>query len=181
VRRRRGRLRLAAVVLVVTMVGVLVVRVTGSGADDSLTGVSNHAGGVVSQHTHAQAPHAELALRVVRLTTLAAPVQDAAVTTLGGRVYAFGGLDAAGKSTGTISVLRGSTVRTAGRLPVPIHDAAAASSPSGRVYVMGGGQFASASGIARFDPATARTGIVGAFPTPLSDLRGRSLKGRHSS
>jgi hypothetical protein len=111
-----------------------------------------------------------MAVRVVRLTSLAAPVQDAAVTRLGDRVYAFGGLDAAGASTATISVLRGSTVRSAGRLPVPIHDAAAASSPSGRVYVMGGGQFASASGIARFDPATARTRIVGAFPTPLSDL-----------
>jgi hypothetical protein len=50
-------------------------------------------------------------------------------------VYAFGGLDAAGKSTGTISVLRGSTVRSAGRLPVPIHDAAAASLPSlSKVY-----------------------------------------------
>jgi hypothetical protein len=162
-------LRLLVVVLAATALGVLAVRLVGSTRADSSTSVTTQVG-VVSGHSRAQAPHRELALRVVRLTTLAAPVQDAAVARLGDRVYAFGGLDAAGRSTATISVLHGSTVRTAGRLPVPIHDAAAASSPSGRVYVMGGGQFASASGIGRFDPATARTGIVGAFPTPLSDL-----------
>ena len=111
-------------------------------------------------------------LRVTRLTRLAAPVQDAAVTTVGSRAYAFGGLDAAGASTSTISMLQGSSVRTAGRLPVAIHDAAAAASPAGRLFVLGGGQVASASGIATFDPASRDTRLVGALPTPLSDLDG---------
>ena len=92
------------------------------------------------------------------------------MTTVGGRAYAFGGLDAAGRSTGTILVLQGSSMRTAGRLPVAIHDAAAATSPDGALYVIGGGQIASASGIATFDPASNRTRLIGALPTPLSDL-----------
>ncbi len=92
------------------------------------------------------------------------------MTTVGGRAYAFGGLDAAGRSTGTVLVLQGSSMRTAGRLPVAIHDAAAATSPDGTMYVMGGGQIASASGIATFEPANNRTRLIGALPTPLSDL-----------
>ena len=120
---------------------------------------------------------AKQVLRVTRLTRLAAPVQDAAVTTVGSRAYAFGGLDASGSSTATISVLQGSSVHTAGRLPVAIHDAAAAASPAGRLYVLGGGQIASASGIATFDPASRATHLVGALPTPLSDLAVATVSG----
>ena len=68
-------------------------------------------------------------------------------------------------------------MRTAGRLPVPIHDAAAAASPAGRLYVLGGGQFASASGIATFNPASRTIHLVGALPTPLSDLAVATVSG----
>ena len=89
---------------------------------------------------------------------------------LGDRAYAFGGLDSGGGSTTAVSVVRGSSVRSAGRLPLAIHDAAAAPSGPGRLVVLGGGQVASYAGIAAFDPATGGVRIVGRLPTPLSDL-----------
>jgi outer membrane protein assembly factor BamB len=116
------------------------------------------------------------ALRVTVIAHLAGAVQDAAVTGVGDRAYAFGGLDASGSSVGTISMLTGSSVRVVGRLPVAIHDAAAAS-VGGRLFVMGGGQVTSAPGIATFDPMSGRTRLVGAFPTPLSDLAVASIAG----
>src|SRR6476619_3604237 len=125
-------------------------------SQSSAAGTSGSGGG--------PATPAKQVLRITRLTRLAAPVQDAAVTTVGSRAYAFGGLDASGTSTATISMLQGSSVHTAGRLPVAIHDAAAAASPSGRLYVLGGGQFASASGIATFNPASRTIHLVGALP-----------------
>ncbi len=178
-RRRRGRLRLAGLVVIVVCGAVLGVHsmrtsdaqtaaTTGAGTtQDSSGGGSSSGGGWNTQ--------VKPVLRVTRLTRLAAPVQDAAVTTVGSRAYAFGGLDAAGASTSTISMLQGSSVRTVGRLPVPIHDAAAAASPAGRLFVLGGGQVASASGIATFDPASGKTRLVGALPTPLSDLATASV------
>src|SRR4029078_6502072 len=104
---------------------------TGAGASQGIATGTSVSGGE-------PATPAKQVLRVTRLTRLAAPVQDAAVTTVGRRAYAFGGLDPAGASTATISVLRGSSVHSAGRLPMPIHDAAAAASPAGRLYVLGG-------------------------------------------
>ena len=58
----------------------------------------------------------------------------------------------------------------AGRLPLAIHDAAAAPSGSRRLIILGGGQVSSYAGIAAFDPATGGVRIVGRLPTPLSDL-----------
>jgi len=114
-------------------------------------------------------PAAPLALRVTRIAELPAAAQDPAVATLGNRAYAFGGLDSSGGSTSAILVVRGSTVRPEGALPVPVHDAAAA--PSGRhLLVLGGGQVASFAGIGAFDPSTRRLRLVGSLPTPLSDL-----------
>ena len=104
-----------------------------------------------------------------RIASLAQPVQDAAVTTLGDRVYAFGGLDSSGASTATVDVLRGNTVSRAGTLPVAIHDAAAATA-GGRLLILGGGQSQSYPAIARFDPASGVTRTVALLPTPLSDL-----------
>ncbi|HEY3765784.1 MAG TPA: hypothetical protein VGL44_11565 [Gaiellales bacterium] len=106
---------------------------------------------------------------VRRIGTLPAPVQDAAVAVLRGRVYAFGGLDAAQASVASITTLGPGGARTGARLPVAIHDAAAAA-VGGRLEVLGGGRLQSYSGIAAFDPATGRTRLVGSLPTPLSDL-----------
>jgi hypothetical protein len=108
-------------------------------------------------------------VRVSRLGALSAPVQDAAVTALNDRVYAFGGLDQNGASTTAISSITGRHVRTAGALPVAVHDAAAAAL-NGRLLVLGGGQVQSYPGIASFDPASGRTRLVAQLPTPLSDL-----------
>ena len=109
-------------------------------------------------------------IRIRRIATLPAAVQDAAVAVVGDRAYAFGGLDSGGGSTTAISVVRGSSVTSAGRLPLAIHDAAAAPSGRRRLVVLGGGQVASYAGIAAFDPATGAVRIVGRLPTPLSDL-----------
>lgn len=116
-------------------------------------------------------------IRVRRIATLRAPVQDAAVSVVGDRAYAFGGLDAGGSSTTAISVVHGSSVASAGRLPVAIHDAAAAPSGRRRLIILGGGQVSSYAGIAAFDPATRGVRIVGRLPTPLSDLSTATVDG----
>ncbi|MDX6547504.1 MAG: hypothetical protein QOG33_1054 [Gaiellales bacterium] len=108
-------------------------------------------------------------VRVSRLGSLAAPVQDAAVTTLNDRVYCFGGLDRNGASAATVSSIAGDRVATAGVLPVAVHDAAAATL-NGHLLVLGGGQAQSYPGIASFDPRSGRTRLVAQLPTPLSDL-----------
>jgi hypothetical protein len=108
-------------------------------------------------------------LAVTRLGRLAAPVQDAAVTVQGRRVYAFGGLDTSGSSTDAISVIAGSSIRRADRLPQPLHDAGAAAQGGG-LYIVGWGQAAREPGIARFSPGTGVTSLVGSLPTALSDL-----------
>ena len=180
--RRRRRLPLAGLVVLVCAVLFAVYSLRTSDADTDTTatsGAGSPQGSAAGTGGSGAAPTrpAKQVLRVTRLTRLAAPVQDAAVTTVGGRAYAFGGLDASGSSTDTISVLQGSSVHTAGRLPVAIHDAAAAASPGGRLYVLGGGNIASASGIATFDPASRATHLVGALPTPLSDLAVATVSG----
>ena len=180
--RRRRRLPLAGLVVLVCAVLFAVYSLRTSDADTDTTatsGAGTAQGSAAGTGGSGAAPTrpAKQVLRVTRLTRLAAPVQDAAVTTVGSRAYAFGGLDASGSSTDTISVLQGSSVHTAGRLPVAIHDAAAAASPGGRLYVLGGGNIASASGIATFDPASRATHLVGALPTPLSDLAVATVSG----
>lgn len=116
-------------------------------------------------------------IRIREIAKLPAAVQDSAVAVLGGRAYAFGGLDTGGSSTRAISVVHGSSVTSAGRLPVAIHDAAAAPNGRRRLVVLGGGQVASYAGIAAFDPATRGVRIVGRLPTPLSDLSAATLDG----
>jgi hypothetical protein len=113
-------------------------------------------------------------IRVRVLGSLAAPVQDAAVTTLNDHVYAFGGLDPSGASTATISTIAGGRVARAGALPVAVHDAAAAT-VGGRLLVLGGGQVQSYPGIASFSPGSGRTQLIAQLPTPLSDLAVASI------
>lgn len=100
---------------------------------------------------------------------LPAPLQDAAVTAVGRDVYAFGGLSASLASSGAVSRISATGVRTMTPLPTPLHDASA-TTRGGRPYVLGGGQSVSYSGIGRYDPGSGSTTLVGALPTPLSDL-----------
>ncbi len=128
-----------------------------------------------------------LRIAVTSLARLGSAVQDAAVAPVGTRVFVFGGLDATGASSSRISVIEGAHVRPAGTLPVAIHDAAAAG-VNGHVYVLGGGQFSSFSGIASFDPhaggciswarfrrrfPTSRSRLSAAQPTWSGDIQVR--------
>jgi outer membrane protein assembly factor BamB len=65
-------------------------------------------------------------------------------------------------------------VRSLRPLPTPLHDAAAAL-VRGRLYVLGGGQVTSYSGIGRYTPASGATALVGALPSPLSDLAAATI------
>ena len=111
------------------------------------------------------------------LGRLPAPLQDPAVATSGGVVYAFGGLDRAGGSATAITRISGDSVESAGALPTAVHDAAAAVSRAG-IEVFGGGQLASFSGVARYDPVGRTVRLVGALPSPLSDLATATVDGR---
>jgi putative pyrroloquinoline-quinone binding quinoprotein len=147
-------------------------RDSGSSATRSLVRSTTDppATGQASTRGSHRAPSGAARIRIREIAELPAPVQDAAVAVLGDRAYAFGGLDSGGGSTTEVSVVYGSSVRSAGRLPLAIHDAAAAPGGRGRLVVLGGGQVASYAGIAAFDPASGGVRIVGRLPTPLSDL-----------
>src|SRR5207244_191784 len=147
---------------VAAAVFVAILAVAGAGfliADRSSDGsraadVDSHSGPTRPSATgHRPTAHKDrqIVLRVRRIASLTQPIQDAAVTALGSRVYAFGGLDASGASTATVSVVRQGSVARAGTLPVAIHDAAAATA-GGRLLILGGGQSQSYPAIATFDP-----------------------------
>src|SRR3954469_22659423 len=119
-RRRRRRLPLVGLAIVVCGSLLAVYSLRTSDADTDATsgaGTSQSSTAATSGSSGTPVTPPRQVLRVTHLTRLAAPVQDAAVTTVGGRAYAFGGLDASGSSTATISVLQGSSIHSAGRLP----------------------------------------------------------------
>lgn len=97
-------------------------------------------------------------------------VQDsAAVYTGKGSAIMLGGLDQAGASRPLADNISQGTDKQIGRLPTPLHDAAAGA--IGRyVYLFGGGQAASYDSITRVDPATGKTAPAGKLPEPSSDL-----------
>ena len=102
------------------------------------------------------------------LATLPAPIQDAAVTRVGGTVYAAGGLTPADTSSAAVSAFpaAGGRARSLASLPQPVHDGAAA--PSGGAAVLfGGGQAEGTNAIVRVAPGAPRS--VGRLPKPLSD------------
>ena len=174
-RRRARRLRrtiLAAILLVAAAAAAMQALGVGhSSAERAVPPRASDPAGTTQASTAAAGSRTTgvVRIRVSRLASLPAPVQDAAVATLGDRAYAFGGLNASGASTSAVWVVHGSSVRSAGTLPVAIHDAAAASTGQ-RLYVLGGGQVVSYPAIATFDPATGSVRLVGRLPTPLSDL-----------
>lgn len=115
------------------------------------------------------------ALTVSSLGSLPAAVEDAAAAPLpGGRMALLGGIDSAQLSTDSILVLDGADATPAGTLPLPQHDAQAATL-GGDVYVFGGGQVASYDHILAYDPASASTTQVGSLPTPASDVAVASI------
>ncbi|MGN6378594.1 MAG: hypothetical protein ACTHNU_06550 [Gaiellales bacterium] len=159
--------------LLVVGIAVAVLR----GGDDphaAAQTVPHSASTAPSSTAAAQGTKARRRLRVSVIAHLPQPVQDPAVTVLGGTVYAFGGLDTSQASSSTVLRVSSGRVSMLKSLPTPVHDAAAAA-VGGRLYVLGGGQLVSYSGIGRYTPASGATALVGALPTPLSDLSAVSL------
>jgi hypothetical protein len=160
---RRRRAVAAAALLIVAALLVWIVW-PGGGAPRRSNGAS---GPGVSSEGRLIAP-AHFAVRPLPFA-LPAAVQDAAASALGReRIALLGGLDAAGSSTAEVSVLDGHGAVAAARLPEAQHDAQAALL-AGRVYVFGGGQFASYSHILSYDPATGAVTVAGSLPAPTSD------------
>ena len=81
----------------------------------------------------------------------------------------LGGLTAADVSRPDVVTMRGSRQTGHAMLPVPLHDAAAAT--LGRtVYVFGGANTVQSDQILRFSPHNATTALAGHLPRPLSDI-----------
>jgi len=140
-------------------------------------------GGGSSRH---QAPagasagtRAEVHIVVSQTGSLPAAVQDAAGAPAGGgAVLLLGGLDSEEASVpDVLRVAEGAGVKVAS-LPTPLHDACAAALADG-VYLFGGGEQTSFSGILKVPPAALQPGAsgsgaeaeqVGSLPTPASDV-----------
>ena len=111
---------------------------------------------------------AALTLRLSSARTLPAPVQLPAVAAVSGGVLVLGGLDAGEASTANMVLIDQSGARAVGRLPLALHDAAAASI-EGQAYYFGGGGAGGASGaIFRVGPASAS--LAGQLPVGASDV-----------
>ena len=74
-------------------------------------------------------------------TALPAPVQLPAVAPAPGGVFSVGGLDAADSSVAGVVLIDGSGARDVAKLPLALHDAAAAQI-DGQTYMFGGGELA---------------------------------------
>jgi hypothetical protein len=114
-------------------------------------------------------------VEVDRIGRLPAPVQlPAAASGSAGQVLALGGLSSADVSTDDVVVIdRSGRARAVGRLPSPVHDAAAAAI-AGRVYLMGGGDLASSATILRVR-SDGQSTSVGRLPTVASDLSAATI------
>jgi outer membrane protein assembly factor BamB len=121
-------------------------------------------------HRGADTARTVVSVTAAAVGALPAPVQDAAVASLGGsRIAVLGGIVASGGSTAGVTVLDGASPVGAGTLGAPQHDAQAASL-GGQVYVFGGGVVASYDHILRYDPASGTTAVAGTLPSPASDV-----------
>ena len=110
------------------------------------------------------------ALSAAPAGSLPAAVEDAAIAPLSdGRLALLGGIDSSQNSTDAIVTLRGGTATQDGTLPVPQHDAQAATLGP-YAYVFGGGEVASYPHILRFDPGSGTVTQAGSLPTPASDV-----------
>jgi outer membrane protein assembly factor BamB len=182
-RRRRRRIGLRRLGLAVAVAALLVAGgawVESRGGDDPHT--ASRAAGKPDPTTAApdrsaptggNTPKVRARLAIAPIGRLPQPLQDPAVTVLGGAVYAFGGLEASQASSASVVRIAAGSVRALRPLPTPVHDAAAAVA-GGRLYVLGGGQATSYSGIGRYSPVSGATALVGSLPTPLSDLAAAS-------
>jgi Kelch motif len=106
------------------------------------------------------------------------PLSGEALVSDGRRLLSFGGLDRAGASTDAVYLLDPSaaSVRRAGSLIEPLHDAAAAR-VGASTLVFGGGSSATIDAVQRID-ARGGARIVGRLPVPASDLSALTVAGQ---
>ena len=165
--RRRGLLRLIAVLAALVLV---VVVISNSGDGSGGPPAKPPAGPVAEVRT----PVAHLAAR-----RLPAPVSGEAVTSQSdGRLLVIGGLDASAASASGIFRLdpRTLSLSPVGALAEPLHDAAAAPIAR-RVLVFGGGSTTTTDAVESLPPGgTGR--VVGHLPEPRSDLSAVSVGAR---
>jgi N-acetylneuraminic acid mutarotase len=160
VRRRRG----AALLVLAVCTALVIVLATGSGS-----------GRHPARHVRAHAQSSGLVVSVASAGTLPSPLQDAAgaADPAGTGAVLLGGLNAEETSTATIQRVASGAVTSAGTLPTALHDACAAEL-GGTVYLFGGGQQESVSGIlavrASTPGGTLSAEQVATLPTPASDV-----------
>jgi hypothetical protein len=166
--RRAGRAaiskRASAPASLLGVVGVLAL--AGCGSTASSAHPQNNSGTTASAKHNA--PRAAAPLRVGASTTLPAPVQLPAVAPAPSGVYSIGGLDAADSSVASVVLIDGSGARDVAKLPLALHDAAAAQ-VDGRTYLFGGGELEGASE-SIFEIASSGVRSVGRLPVGTSDI-----------
>ena len=142
----------------------------GSGGDPS-PGTTVGAAGRSAVHR----PHRAVPVTLVARARAALPagIQDAAVAPWRGGLLMAGGLTPADVSTADVAVLRAGRSTALSRLPLALHDAAAAQI-GGDVYLFGGGD-----GISQHDEiqrvAPGAPATVAHLPAPSSDQSGATL------
>lgn len=127
-----------------------------------------------NKNVQAASSPAPVTLRVARaLGPMPAARSGIAASAFGTSIVVSGGLSAAGASTDTVIRIDPSgSASTAGTLPSPIHDAAAAEL-GGRLITLGGGQLEGSDRIVQVMPAPAHQ--IGTLPQALSDLVATSI------
>jgi N-acetylneuraminic acid mutarotase len=102
---------------------------------------------------------------------LPAPVYRTVAAVADGRIYVFGGHDAAGGTISDVVAVDPATgvARRAGTLALPTHGAAAANL-GGRLLVFGGASTAVHDTVQQFMPASGRARVVGGMPGVRADV-----------
>jgi hypothetical protein len=138
------------------------------------TGAPAHASASSSASARAKRTvSAPLALRVASSTALPGAVQLPAVAPGAGGALAIGGLDAGDSSVASVVLIAGSGAREVARLPLALHDAAAAQ-VDGQTYLFGGGEPGGTSG-SIFRVAASDVRQVGRLPVGASDVAAATI------
>ncbi|MEA2441351.1 MAG: hypothetical protein QOH76_2775 [Thermoleophilaceae bacterium] len=176
--RRRPSVRLAAL-LTVAIVGVIgVIYGAGNGARRTASDDSAAPSPPPARAVTPAAPAAPPALVARPAGSLPAPVQaPAAAPVAGDRFLLIGGLDSSFASASGVVLAGGAgAAREVGRLPIAVHDAAAARAPSG-AYFFGGGE-PSKDAILEVT-AGGRVREAGTLPEPASDVAAAAVGGSY--
>jgi YVTN family beta-propeller protein len=158
-------------------VGILVAACGGTHAAATVSGPSTRATTQTSKKDEASRPLPIRRLVPVDAGTLDAAAQDAAPAPFPGGAVLLGGLTAADTSRDDIVTVSRSGSRRVGRLPTPVHDAAAVTIGT-LSYLFGGGTGPSQiDTIVKVDPRTGAAEAVGHLPTGSSDQTGAAIGG----